>query len=168
LVTYASGATTNSILTSDFSSLEDRLQTFSPCGATAEPDGMQAALNEIISSGRANAYGQRIMILLTDGQANMTSGHSYTNSTATYSFLGTTVTTQIPSAVASAMATQTTRAVAGHVRIYCVTFGTSADTAVHQVIASKTGGAFYHTEDQTVLADIFTDIFNRLPAIITQ
>jgi hypothetical protein len=168
LVTYASGATTDSILTSNFSALEARLQTFSPCGATAEPDGMKAALDEIINSHRADAYGQRIMVLLTDGQANMTNGSNYTNSTQTYSFLGTSVTTQIPSQVGSAMATQTTRAINGNTRIYCVTFGTTSDTTVHQVIANKTGGAFYHSTDQTTLTDIFIDIFRRLPPVLTQ
>ncbi len=168
LVTYASGATTNSILTSDFSSLQDRLQTFSPCGGTAEPDGMDAGLDELIDSGRANAYGRRIMILLTDGQANMMNGYSYSTYTQTYNFLGTPVTTQIPSAVAGAMAAQVNRAIAGHVRIYCVTFGTGADTVLHRIIAEKTDGAFYHTEDTTALTDIFMDIFRRLPAIITQ
>ncbi len=108
------------------------------------------------------------MILLTDGQANMANGYSYSTYTQTYNFLGTPVTTQIPSAVASAMAAQTNRAIAGHVRIYCVTFGTGADTVLHQIIAEKTDGAFYHTDDTTTLTDIFMDIFRRLPAIITQ
>ena len=58
--------------------------------------------------------------------------------------MGKTRNEQIPSQVAAAMATQTTRAVAGNVRIYCVTFGATADTAVHQVIANQTGGAFYY------------------------
>ena len=170
LATFASGATTNSILTTNFASLEAMLQSFSPCGATAEGDGMKAGLDELINSGRADAYGQRIMILLTDGEANMVNGTSYSNTTQTYSFLGTSVTTEIPSQVAAAMASQTTRAISGNVRIYCVTFGTASDTAVHQAIANKTGGAFYYSGDHSgsELTDIFVDIFRRLPPVLTQ
>jgi hypothetical protein len=64
--------------------------------------------------------------------------------------------------------TEAIRAASRRVRIYCVTFGKDSDTAVHQVIASKTGGAFYHATDQTALEDIFVDTFRRLPPVLTQ
>ena len=129
---------------------------------------MADALDEIIDSGRANAVGHRIMILLTDGCANMVNGSSYDNNTRTYTFMGEQVTTQIHPTVGAAMATQTTRASNGSVRTYCVTFGADADAEVHRVIARKTNGAYYYSVDHENLTDMFVDIFRRLPPVITQ
>jgi len=169
LVTYASGKCTDSTLTDDFASLETKLQTFSPCGATAEPEGMDSGLDELIDSGRAEGYGQRLMILLTDGNANILNGTNYANGTTrTFDFLGHSVTTKIHPTIAAAMATQVQRAKAGSVRIYCVTFGADCDTAIHSRISAETGGAYYYSADHEDLTAIFVDIFRRLPPLLTK
>jgi hypothetical protein len=168
LVTYAYKGVTESILTNDFYTLEAKLQSFAPHGSTAEPDGMKNALDELIDSGRANGFGKRIMILLTDGCANMSNGGSYDNNTRTYTFLGQTITSQIHPTVAAAMATQAQRAKAGGVLVYCVTFGAGADTALHSVLAAYTGADHYHAAEHESLPDVFVDIFRRLPPMITQ
>ncbi len=66
------------------------------------------------------------------------------------------------------MATQATRAEQNHVRMYTVSFGSDADTSLHQLMAQKTEGASYYAADHSHLTDIFVDIFRRLPPIITQ
>jgi hypothetical protein len=169
LVTYASGSITDSILTSDFAGLKEKLQRFVPSGSTAEPEGMEDALDELIDSGRAEGFGQRIMILLTDGNANTLYGDYYSDDdTYTYQFMGEQVTTAIHPNVGWAMEDETVRARHDGVRIYCVTFGLDVDTEVHRQIARATGGAYYHSADHESLTDIFVDIFRRLPPIITQ
>lgn len=168
LVTYGWHASTDQVLTSDFALLKTKLQSFAPCGATAEPDAMEAALDELIDSDRAEGFGHRVLILLTDGCANMLHGASYSNNTRTYDFMGTQVTTPIHPVVGAAMAEQAQRARDNGVRTYCVTFGSDVDTEVHQVIAAQTNAAYYHSSDYENLTDMFLDIFRRLPPIITQ
>jgi hypothetical protein len=169
LVTYASGSITDSILTADFAALEEQLQKFVPSGSTAEPEGMQDGFDELIDSGRADGFGQRIAILLTDGNANTLYGDYYADDdTHTYEFLGETVTTQIHPVVGAAMETQANRARNNGVRVYCVTFGTDVDTEVHRQIARATDAAYYYAADHDSLTDVFVDIFRRLPPIITQ
>ena len=169
LVTYGWFDSTDQTLTSDFSGLKGKLQSFVPCGATAEPEGMDAANDELIDSGRAEAYGEKIMILLTDGYANMLNGNYYADGgTYTYDFLGQSVTTDIHPTVGAAMEQQTARAKQAGVRIYSVSFGADVDVEVHRQISKETNGAYYYSADHEDLTDIFIDIFRRLPSIITQ
>ena len=169
LVTYGWASNLDQMLTTDFAAVEARLQSLAPCGATAEPDAMEAANDELIASGRAEGYGQRAMILLTDGYANMLQGSSYSSSyTRTYEFLGQNVTTKIHPTVAAAMAQEALRARANGVRIYCVTFGTDVDTELHREMAMETNGAYYYAADHEGLTDIFIDIFRRLPPLLMQ
>jgi hypothetical protein len=168
LVTFGWKASTDQILTSDFGALKVRLQSFVPCGATAEPDAMEAVNDELVDSGRADAFGQRVAVLLTDGHANRLHGTGYDNDERTYQFCGEEVTTRIHPTVAAAMEQETLRAGNGGVRIYCVTFGSDTDTAVHRLIARNTRGAFYYAADHQYLTDIFMDIFRRLPPKITR
>lgn len=169
LVTYAYGASSDSILTSNFPKLKLKLQSFAPCGATAEAEAMEAAVDELVESGRAEGFGQRIMILLTDGYANQLNGRYYEDGrTRSYEFCGETVTTKIHPTVGRAMEQQTRRAEEGKVRIYAVTFGADVDTEVHRQIARTTNAAYYYSQDHENLTDIFIDIFRRLPPVMTQ
>jgi len=168
LVSYASKSRIDQPLTSDFPMLSVKLQSLAPCGATAEPDAMEDALDELIDSGRAEEFGHKVMILLTDGCANMLHEVNYANSTQTYQFIDEQVTTQIHPTVGAAMAQQTLRAKSKGVRTYCVTFGTDVDTEIHRVIARTTNAAYYYSADHENLTDMFVDIFRRLPPVITQ
>lgn len=168
LVTYGWKSSLDSPLTSDFDNLKFKIQSFVPAGATAEPNGMKEALDELILSGNAEGFGQRIMILLTDGFANMLNGYSYDDQERTYSFLGRSVTTQIHPTVGAAMATQAVRARNAGVRVYCVTFGADVDRDVHLAIASETSGAYYYAANHEDLTSVFVDIFRRLPPVLTQ
>jgi hypothetical protein len=168
LVTFGWKASVDQVLTTDFDRVKIKLQSFAPCGATAEPDAMQAANNELIDSGRADGFGQRIMILLTDGKANMLNENGYGNSQRTYQFLGEEVTSEIHPTVAAAMENEARRAGQEGVRIYCVTFGNDVDTELHRLISRETDGAYYHSASHEHLTDVFVDIFRRLPPIITR
>jgi hypothetical protein len=168
LVTYASGATLNSRLTSDFGRLKVKLQSFVPAGATAEPEAMELGLDELIDSGRAEGFGQKIMILMTDGNANQYRGNYYGDGeTYYYEFIGKSVSTGIHPYVGEAMEQQALRADQNGVRIYSVSFGEDADREVHQQISRVTDGAYYHSENHEDLTEIFVDIFQRLPPVIT-
>jgi len=168
LVTYGYGATLDSPLTDDWQTLKDRIGAYDPRGATATPMGMERALDELLLSGRAEGYGQRIVILLTDGNANLYNGDDFGNPHAAVSFLGQSVTCDIDQTVASAIAAQAQRAAANGVRIYTVSFGQGADRALMPLIADATDGAYYYADEAASLVDIFVDIFHRLPPLLTR
>jgi hypothetical protein len=170
LVTYAWAAILEHTLTDNFAALKTSIAAYDPRGATATPAGMQAANDEFILSGRANAYGHRIMVLLTDGMANTVSGTYYNNpsSRVTVSFFGEQVSCYIYQAVATALETQTRRAHQNGIRIYTVSFGQSADQDLMPRIARATNGAYYYAADHQDLTDIFRDIFYNLPAVLTK
>ncbi len=169
LVTYSSAATVDARLSSDFEAVKTALGGVSPVGATAEPEAMEAALDELLFSDRAEGFGQRIMLLMTDGNANQMNGVYYgSGGPYSYEFMGKTVTTGIHPDVGAAMEFQTRRAISNSVRIYTVSFGEGADREVHQEIAKATNGAYYYSEDHEELVPIFIDIFRRLPPVITQ
>ena len=127
---------------------------------------MKVANDEIILSGRANAYGQRVMILLTDGMANTVDGayHGNPSSRVTVSFMGDNVACYMYQAVAE----QTRRARNEGIRIYTVSFGSGADQDLMPLIARATNGAYYYASDHASLTDIFRDIFYNLPAVLMQ
>jgi hypothetical protein len=168
LVTYAYKQNLEQTLTTDFGLVRVKLQSLVPAGWTAEPDAIDAANAELIDSGRAEGYGQRVMILFTDGFANVRHETLYDNNSHTFTFLGKSITTKIHPTVAAAMEAATTRAKDNKVRIYCVTFGADSDTALHPEIAKATNAAYYHAEDHDDLTEIFVDIFRRLPPLLTQ
>jgi len=170
LVSYATRATLDHILTSDWDSLKDSIRSYDPRGATATGDAMRLANDELIDSGRADAYGHRVMILLTDGMANCVNGHYYGNpdSPITVHFFGEDVQCRIYQAVVDEIQTQTRRAMTNGVRIYTVSFGEDADQALMPLIARKTGGAYYYAPEHENLVDIFVDIFYRLPPVLTR
>lgn len=163
LATFGSGASLDQTLTSNWAQLKHTLQTFYPCGSTAEPAGMREANDEMINSGRADGYGQRVMILLTDGNANIPSGGD-----DDFTFLGHSINNcGIRENAARELEAQTIRARNNGIRIYTVTFGTDVDTQLHPLIAEETSGAHYWAADHEDLTAIFIDIFRRLPPILT-
>lgn len=170
LVSYAWYGTLDHDLTDDWASLKQSIAAYDSRGATATPDAMEAANDEFIESGRAVGYGQRVMILLTDGMANTLNGHNYGNpsSRATVEFFDEDVSCYIYQTVVDAIEAQTRRALANGIRIYTVSFGEDADQDLMPLIARETGGTYYYAADHENLTDIFLDIFHHLPAILTR
>ena len=52
--------------------------------------------------------------------------------------------------------------------IHTVTFGQGADQTKMSDVASIGGGAHYHADDGNELKDVFEEIANNLPTIVTQ
>jgi hypothetical protein len=170
LVTYSCSSALEYGLTDSFEALEQTMVSYDPRESTATSYGMQLANDEFILSGRANAYGQRIMILLTDGNANRANGTDYGNPSTPVSvtFCGQQVSCGIYQAVATAMEEQTRRARQNGIRIYTVSFGQQADQVLMPLIARATKGAYYYAASHQDLTDIFRDIFYNLPAVLTR
>ncbi len=169
LVTYAWQGTLDNELTTDFEALREKITAYDARGATATPDGMEVGIDEFVDSGRADGLGQRILILLTDGLANVAGGTTYGNpsSKVTVTFFDQEVECYIYQTVASAIETQTRRARNNGIRIYTVSFGNGADQDLMPLIAQETNGAYYYAPNHSSLTDVFTDIFHNLPPVLT-
>ena len=167
LATYGYNATLDSGLTSDWTGLAEKVASYDPRGATAMPKGMEVGITEMIDHG--TGYGQRIMILLTDGNANYYNGsylieNSYPQNVT---FMGETVSTKVQQTIANAVQTQVLRAIDEGIRIYTISFGDGADQGLMRKIAAHTDGAFYYADEAGSLTDIFIDIFHNLPVMLT-
>jgi len=169
LVTYAWDSVLDHPLTDEWAALKATIGVYDARGATATPSGMDAANDEFIDSGRASGYGQRIMILLTDGLANTVGGTYYSNPSSKVSvdFFGESVDCYIYQQVADAIEAQTQRARNNGIRIYAVSFGSGADQDLMPLIAAKTRGAYYYAADYADLTAVFVDIFHNLPPVLT-
>jgi len=167
LVSYGYGADLDQHLTDQFETLKAKIASYDPRGATATADGLRIAVDELLDPSRTTNFGQKIIVLLTDGNANYYNGRYYGNPSSTVNFFGHTVHCYIHPTVASALEYQTRRARDNGIRVYTISFGSAADLALMPLIASESSGAFYYADEAGDLTDVFVDIFYNLPSILT-
>lgn len=141
LATYASSATLNLELVDDYDLIRDELESISPNGSTAIGYGMQTGMPSLLDTSTARPYAAKTIIVMTDGI------HNY----------GTD-----PVSVAEDIVADY------NVTIHTVTFGSGADQARMAEIAEIGGGTHYHAANGDELVDVFEQIANNLPTLITQ
>jgi hypothetical protein len=140
LASFSTSALLNYELELNYNNIRNWLSGTSPGGWTAIGQGLQEGLPSLFSAfGRP--YAAKTIVVLTDGINNQTPE---------------------PLGVAQSI-------VAGqNVTIHTVTFSHEADTTTMAAVAEAGGGNHYHAEDTDELADIFREIANNLPTIITE
>lgn len=141
LVTFNSGATLDISLVDTYDSIRDEVVDIVPYGGTAIGTGMETGLPPIISGSAARAFAAKTIVVLTDGENNN----------------GTDPVTAVNTIVAS-----------NHVTVHTVTFSEGADEEAMEDVAEAGGGRHYHANDGDVLVDIFEEIANNLPTILTE
>ena len=140
VATFSSAATLDLQLTSTYSTIRSMLGNKRPNGATSIGAGMQSGFPTLISS-FARPYAGKTIVVLTDGINN-------TNPT--------------PQSVATSIVTGT------NVTIHTVTLSDEADQSAMRTVAQLGNGRHYHADDLNSLVDIFREIANNLPTVITQ
>ncbi|MEZ6091131.1 MAG: VWA domain-containing protein [Pirellulaceae bacterium] len=136
----SSSASLDIYLQSDYDLVRAEVDTLSPSGSTGIGAGMQKGLLSFLDSA-ARPYAAKTMVVMTDGIHN--SGID-------------------PVAVATSLISQY------HLTIHTVTFGADADTTRMQQVATIGGGKHYHAENSQQLSDVFEEIANNLPTLITK
>ena len=140
LASYSTSATLDMQLTNDYQALLDELDTLGPSGMTAIGQGMQAGEPSLFEPGYSRPLAAKTMIVMTDGMHN---------------------TGIDPVAVATdIVATQ-------NVTIHSVTFSPGADQVRMKQVADIGGGQHYHANSGDELVEVFQEIANNLPTIIT-
>ena len=141
LASYASTATLDLALESNFAVIRSTLDNLNPDGNTAIGVGMQTGIPSLLDTQRARPFAAKTLIVMTDGMHN---------------------TGIDPVTVAQQVVSQY------DVTIHTVTFGSGADQARMQQVAEIGGGSHYHAADGAELIDVFEEIANNLPTIVTQ
>lgn len=140
VASYATTASLDAWLEKDYDTVRSTVDRLNTGGYTAIGSGMQEGWRALIDSA-ARPYAAKTMVVMTDGIHN------------------TGIT---PDSVATALMTS------HQLTIHTVTFGDGADQARMQRVAAIGGGKHYHAENGAELAQIFEEIANNLPTILTK
>ncbi len=140
LVTFASTAQLEYGLKKVYDDIRDKVSTIVPYGGTAIGDGMETGLPPIIDGEAARTFAAKTIVVLTDGESN--SGKD-------------------PG--------QAVRDIIGshNVTIHTVTFSKGANKEAMEEVAEIGRGRHYHADDGSALIEIFEEIANNLPTILT-
>ena len=147
LGTFSSDGNLDLTLTNDslnYSEVTDAVSAIRPFGGTAIGRGLQETIPSLVAVGSgARPFAKKTIVILTDGREN--NGVTPTASEAATSIVG-----------------------ADDVQIHTVTFTDGADKSAMQTVAAIGSGEHYHANDGSELIEIFREIANNLPTLITQ
>ncbi len=141
LSTFNSWANVETQLTQDYTPIRSFMHNYIPWHGTAIGSGMQAGYPTIVSGPDARPFAAKTVVVMTDGQNN--AGPN-------------------PVSVAQQIVAN------NNVTIHTVTFTFEADQASMQTIANVGGGKHYHSNEGDELVQIFEEIANNLPTILTE
>lgn len=141
LSSYSSSASKDLSLTNNYASILTELDTLGPSGATAIGRGMETGQPTLFEQGYARPLAAKTLIVMTDGMHN---------------------TGIDPVSVAQ------TIVASYNVTIHTVTFSPGADQNRMQQVADIGGGQHYHADSGAELVEVFQEIANNLPTIITE
>jgi Flp pilus assembly protein TadG len=130
-----------------YANIRHELETIRPYGGTAVGDGLLTGLPPIIPdeddpSSKARPFAAKTIVVLTDGISNS----------------GTSPGDAVEDIVGNSSV---------NVTIHAVTFTPGADQSAMEDVAEAGRGRHYHDNDGTALVDIFEEIANNLPTILT-
>ncbi|MEM9940267.1 MAG: VWA domain-containing protein [Planctomycetota bacterium] len=141
LTTFSDNTSLDQDPQSTYNPIRDEIVDIFPNGGTAIGDGMLTGLPSIISDPIARPFAAKTIVVLSDGQSNS----------------GTNPLDATDSIIAS-----------NNVTIHTVTFTLGADKDSMAEVASRGRGRHYHTDEGDELVDIFEEIANNLPTILTE
>ncbi|MFT5299779.1 MAG: hypothetical protein ACI87E_003296 [Mariniblastus sp.] len=141
LVTFNSEATLDTELSDDYEAIRNRVTSINPYAGTAIGDGMETGLPQIIEGDTARPFAAKTIVVLTDGENNA----------------GEDPETAVDNIVAQHAVT-----------IHTVTFSFGADKEAMEAVAEAGHGRHYHADEGEALVEIFEEIANNLPTILTE
>ncbi len=141
IASYASNSTLDLALESDYGVVMNAIDALNPTGNTAIGLGMQTGLPALYEAGLGRPFAAKTLIVMTDGIHN---------------------TGIDPVQVARDLVAQY------NITIHTITFSAGADQARMKAVARIGGGSHYHASNGAELIEVFEDIANNLPTVVTQ
>jgi len=145
LVSYSTSATLDVKLTGTMSTVTSGINNLQSLGYTNCEDGLYQARLELTTSGRQRWTSARVMIFMSDGNANRCRGSTSTCAAAK------------TKAIAEAE-----RAAAAGITIYTIGLGEEADTITLQQIAAVGGGVYMYAPSSADLQACFQEMFRKI------
>lgn len=140
IASYATTASLDISLQLDYDLIRAEIQTLDATGWTAIGEGMNAGIPSLLDT-MARPFAAKTLLVMTDGVHN--TGVS-------------------PASVATSIVNSY------DVTIHTITFGSGADEDAMLNVATIGGGDHYHADDGQELQDVFEEIANNLPTIVTK
>jgi len=140
MATFSTNATLNYSLTLNYNPMRNFVGNLVPTGATAIGKGIQTSIPSIMTASSNRPFAAKTIVILTDGQNNSSPD---------------------PVQVTRDMIAQY------NITVHTVTFTSGADQSTMQEVARIGGGKHYHADTGNELVDIFEEIANNLPTILT-
>lgn len=141
LVTYATTATSDVDLTFDYQSIRDLVALISPNGNTAVGKGIEHGQTTVLDPAYTRTFANKTIVVMTDGIHN----------------------TGIQPELAAAAAQDD-----HNITVHTITFSSGADQDHMILVADEGGGSHWHADDQASLLQVFEDVANNLPTLITE
>jgi len=142
LVSFASTATTDSTLTSNFASVKTQINNLKASGSTCIQCAINKADQAIAAGKRSNI--KNVVVLLTDGKANAIEGNSSQVSQAT--------------AEQAALTAAQNSHKNNDTIMFVIGLGTDVNATFLKQLATSTGGQYYFPPTTDNLNDIYTQI----------
>jgi len=146
LVSYSTTSTRNVNLTSALSTVKSAIAGLAAAGYTNCEAGMYTARSELTTSGRQRWTAAKVILFMSDGQAN----RCRTESSCTQARAK-----QLAIAEATAAASQ-------DIQVYTIGLGANADAATLQQMATIGGGAYVYAATGADLSPAFTTLFQKI------
>jgi hypothetical protein len=141
LVTFNNTATLDYGLMATYDDIRDFMEDEVPLGGTAIGDGLQTGLPPIVNGESARPFAAKTIVVLTDGDSNA----------------GVDPVTAVKNIVKD-----------NAVTIHAVTFTEGAVQQPMKNVAREGDGQHFHANDGIRLVEIFEEIANNLPTILTE
>ena len=128
----------------NYDEITDTVAQIRPDGGTGIGSGIQQTVPSLIAAGSgARPFAKKTIVVLTDGVEN-------------------------PGASPTAIQAANTVVAGDDVQIHTVTFTSGADKGAMRAVANAGGGKHYHADSGSELIEIFREIANNLPTLITE
>ena len=141
VATFANSASLDHALTLDYDPIRELVDDTDPYNATAIGQGIQEAVPSIMTAANARPFAAKTIVILTDGINNVDPNP-------------VTVTQQLMTEY--------------NITIHTVTFTSGANQSDMQSVALYGGGKHYHASTGNELVEIFEEIANNLPTILSE
>lgn len=141
LIKFSEYSSVLSELTTDKTSLKNKVSSLSATGLTSMYRGFQSALD--LLSDVNNTYGYKMIVLLSDGKDEPSTSYN------------------------SKYAPLVETAIANDIVVYTIGVGSGIDVSVLTKIANNTGGSYYHASSSSEIINVFDDLQSSTVDITT-